>query len=997
MKIHEYNEMMAYLTRPAMAYGGRIGFNEAGLVETAKNKFVELESGSTVDLSDLLDELGVEGKYPRTRVSMRIKRLLAKEFPELKLLGAVEKLQAQETKLINFLQDRINKGETRFEGGLEEIKKLANVELKVTQLSKVMRANFPKTFIYRGIDMDQLPDALVDEIIELGKIENSATITKQLKNKLPFQAGKKMETTLVNNILDRAVDEGLLEKKFERRGGSALSVTETTRRDNLIKDFIDRNPDMDNAHAIAKGVNAENPDLNMSGKFVKDSTKRLGLEEIIKTRHAKIFPEVKALDKIIKQNMDLINSDMSPEAMKNELIKAYAKETNKSLVQAESELVTRMRKLGKLYAGTEQRYEKKLYNQIKIPKNYIGSKFQQTFIAVTDRAGKVSNINMAELLGLPKSEIKLIQGTANMMNVFDFKVAGDHTDIKAMMKDFPNYRKNFTRIEYIKDSLNEFKRSYDTQINKYRKKAQGTLDPVLQQKYLEQAEALAAEFRNKTGYRIGTFGLDFSKSNTGLGRVIINPQTLRLPDLKNPYNKTLQTAMKNFETTGLPTDKKVIKFTGVDKELMESNATDRKEIFNRIQGTEEAKNSKYLKALQKVPKIGKIATAVIGGTAGAAAISTLANANEPGQMPQGSPGQLSEEEGLSLGEKAAIGAGAGGAYALKKPIWQGTKWIGKKALQALGSVPASLYFFQDTVRNSLKEGKSLADAIVDAEAGIELLYPEIAKKAGFGMKVLNPIAKRMMPVGVGLTTAGLLKDRAINMAEQAETMSALEPNEEQQRLIEEYAAKNYRGYNQGGRVGFDEGSKPKNPSRRAFLKGITALAALPLVGRFFKLTDVAKQASGYTGPAIEKIKGMPEWFPQLVKKLFNEGEDVTKQMAFKDRQIVKRGTLEGGDDVDMIYDLDTGDVSIEVVPKKGEFSTKSGAYEKSYGLDYRKGQADEMTGGTPADEFGAVEARPFQVGRDDVDLDYDMVDIDDAMSDLQELENFAKKKKWIKD
>ena len=26
MKIHEYNEMMSYLTRPAMAYGGRVGF-----------------------------------------------------------------------------------------------------------------------------------------------------------------------------------------------------------------------------------------------------------------------------------------------------------------------------------------------------------------------------------------------------------------------------------------------------------------------------------------------------------------------------------------------------------------------------------------------------------------------------------------------------------------------------------------------------------------------------------------------------------------------------------------------------------------------------------------------------------------------------------------------------------------------------------------------------------------------------------------------------------
>ena len=197
----------------------------------------------------------------------------------------------------------------------------------------------------------------------------------------------------------------------------------------------------------------------------------------------------------------------------------------------------------------------------------------------------------------------------------------------------------------------------------------------------------------------------------------------------------------------------------------------------------------------------------------------------------------------------------------------------------------------------------------------------------------------------------------------------------------------------GGRVGVDEGSKPKSPGRRAFLKGITALAALPLVGKYFKLGKVLERSKTYLGPTIDKVKGMPEWFPGLVKKLFNEGEDVTKQVATKERMVVKRGTLEGGDDVDMIYDLDTGDVSIEVVPKKGEFSTKSGAYEKPYGLDYKKGQADEMTGGTPADEFGAVEARPFQVGRDDVDLDYDMVDIDDAMSDLQELENFAKKKK----
>jgi len=40
-------------------------------------------------------------------------------------------------------------------------------------------------------------------------------------------------------------------------------------------------------------------------------------------------------------------------------------------------------------------------------------------------------------------------------------------------------------------------------------------------------------------------------------------------------------------------------------------------------------------------------------------------------------------------------------------------------------------------------------------------------------------------------------------------------------------------FNQGGRVGFAKG--PKDPSKRAFIKGVTALAAIPIVGRFFKV------------------------------------------------------------------------------------------------------------------------------------------------------------------
>ena len=198
--------------------------------------------------------------------------------------------------------------------------------------------------------------------------------------------------------------------------------------------------------------------------------------------------------------------------------------------------------------------------------------------------------------------------------------------------------------------------------------------------------------------------------------------------------------------------------------------------------------------------------------------------------------------------------------------------------------------------------------------------------------------------------------------------------------------------NVGGRVGFDKGSKPKSPSRRAFIKGVTALAALPIVGRFFKIGKVLEKAQPYLGPTVEKIKGMPEWFPGLVKKLFNEGEDVTKQMAYGERQIVKRGTLESGDDVDMIYNMDTGDVSINVTPTKGASETTSGAYNKEYSLDYTKSQADEtIKGKKPPDEFGVNELEPRRIV-DEVVLEGTTTTVDDAFSDLTELEAFAKNK-----
>ena len=209
----------------------------------------------------------------------------------------------------------------------------------------------------------------------------------------------------------------------------------------------------------------------------------------------------------------------------------------------------------------------------------------------------------------------------------------------------------------------------------------------------------------------------------------------------------------------------------------------------------------------------------------------------------------------------------------------------------------------------------------------------------------------------------------------------------------------------GGRVGFDEGSKPKSPSKRLFLKGLGALAVLPVVGKFFKLGKVL-EAGKYTGPAIEKIKGMPEWFPSLVKKLWNEGEDVTKTYGYEERLIVKKGTLESGDQVNLYYHMDSGDVSIDVAgPKVGKQAeslrpfpyneTTSGSYNQPYGLRYKVGQMDETTKGQkPPDEFSVDETELHRSGPEPDDIEFygNETSVDGAISDLTELEAFGKNK-----
>jgi len=506
---------------------------------------------------------------------------------------------------------------------LKKIK--APADLQQQSVKKVFD-NFDGRFVFSGTKYEDIP-GLEKEIIKLAKTKGPREIVLSLikDNKIPPQNitpgeyGKKVDLKSVRQILNKLVKE----KKIKE----ILPADQTQGpKDQLVKKYINQNPKISNAFQIAKGVNSTNPDTNISANFVRNAIARLGLTKEITTRHGKIFPEIKALDKIVKNNRKLILDPTIDAGTKlDKLINDFAAATKKTKAVAADEIVSRLRNLGALYTNSsDDRYETKLYKTIKPPINYLGE-FQKNLIAVTDRAGQMSNAHMARMLGLPQKEIKLLENTASAMQAFDFKVAGDHTDIKSLMKNFPNYKKNFMRIQYIKDDLNDYKRRFDVRVkglaNEFRLSG-----PERKSEIIESVKQIQNEFKKNTGYDLGGF------EQTETGRIFIDPQTPRLSDLKNPITQTLQTAMKNFETTSAP-DGTVETFTNpLDRAFKTATSVaDRVNLFNKYKGTNVAKTSKVLKGLQKIPGIGKIATGVIGGVATMAAMTSLAQAGETNQ------------------------------------------------------------------------------------------------------------------------------------------------------------------------------------------------------------------------------------------------------------------------------------------------------------------------------------------------------------------------------
>ena len=175
--------------------------------------------------------------------------------------------------------------------------------------------------------------------------------------------------------------------------------------------------------------------------------------------------------------------------------------------------------------------------------------------------------------------------------------------------------------------------------------------------------------------------------------------------------------------------------------------------------------------------------------------------------------------GLTVPSAVAVQKAAG------VPILKALGNIGKYPFKAAGSLPGAGYFAYDTIKRNLEEGESLPRSILDKEVGIELLLPEAFKKAG---PLMLKAARLSTPLGAGITAAGVAKDYydfvQRDLAEKEADPEAYKAKQDEQMGI---AAAD------GGlisRQGFADG--PEDPSKRKFMKIVSGLASLPIVGRF---------------------------------------------------------------------------------------------------------------------------------------------------------------------
>ena len=929
--------------------------------------------------------------------------------------------------LKDFLQEQKDAGRTVFKKTLPEIAKEAGLTLKGHQVRNIIKNYFPDTFNYQGLDLDQAPGVL-KRVKELAKTNTANEITNIL-----FDEG------LAVSKNDVSVRQLMKDNKIPIK-------TATQDIDDLVKTYVKNNPKITDVNQIAKN-------LNIDPTTVRLAADRLNIKNLTSLQTG-ILKEIKVLDDIVKKSLSIINDpDMTSTAKNRILQERYLKATGKKFADLSSgEFGSRLSRLATLYAG-EGRI--KAFKNIKAPLNYLDTSnaLQANIIEMVSKAKKLSNYDVGQMLGLPKNQLQLISDTRDMMKAFDFSVAGDHTDIKSMMKDFPKYKENFLRIEYIKNNLNLYKKKYDLQINALRKKAQEATKKgqlVKAQKFLDDAKTIQENFAKNTGYRIGTFDI---KNN----RVVLNPQTERLIDLKHPRNTALQTAMENFAKTSSPIIGKIgaatkETFSPIDKKFMSANVKERLELLKYANKNPEiAKQSQYLKALSKIPgKYGKIAmtvlkgTGVVAGTMGMATLASAGTTKEKGITTEEMKARKEDMTEASMVPKIisenpwkSAGVATGAALTqkpvrslLKKPMTKtlsALKWVFETKSPAGGAfwaAEAPILMLQGAYgryanERDFKAGLKRAGLPDEAIEKLGEVYgQELADMGQVGLeswavdqpdtfetrkKMTEQMAEKKPHFETRQAGPLMLKDFSKITKGEREIQGyeeQLKQYEIEKRTREAY--EKYQGRSTGGRVPFVKG-KLVDEGRRKFMKWLAGITGAGIAAGTGFLKWGVKKGAGTTAikagdKIIQGTPGMPDWLIPLINRIVKEGDDVTAKLSTIEREIVHTKKINKTDEVTVYQDMNTGNVRVEYHSPDIMGEGAVGPVQ----LEYRAGEViteGKHAGKKTKPEFEAVEPEPVghTHGPDDYSIDWDGENVvgraEDLMSDTNKLKQFATKKK----
>ena len=301
----------------------------------------------------------------------------------------------------------------------------------------------------------------------------------------------------------------------------------------------------------------------------------------------------------------------------------------------------------------------------------------------------------------------------------------------------------------------------------------------------------------------------------------------------------------------------------------------------------------------------------------------------------------------------------------------------------------------ETLRNIIKQKEADRIEMVEEMLGSAR---NIRKADDDAMKYKNDMIEDMMKKGIDKETAKGMAETITKMAEDAGLGKFKDtPKLTKEGVLElenilknmKTGGKDKRSLNaDGGRIGLKDGPKM---TRRTFLKYLTGLAAIPIVGKIVKPLKTVKGVKNVPIIKTSDVKGKPEWFDQLVNKVIIEGDDVSKKFATKDREIVHMKEIDDETVVKVTQDMDEDVIRVD-------YESPENMYGDPVGLEFKKGRADEGTKGTPPDEFQTTESIPVARadGPDDYKIDIDEgggQSISDLVSDVSKLKEYATGKK----